>query len=45
MTTLHALLSRLRGAGDAGFALAVLALVVLLVAPVPPPLLDVGLAF
>jgi type III secretion protein V len=45
MTRLHALLSRLRGAGDAGFALAVLALVVLLVAPVPPALLDAGLAF
>jgi len=45
MTRLHALLSRLRGAGDAGFALAVLAIVVLLVAPVPPPLLDLGLAF
>ncbi len=45
MTWLHPLLSRLRGAGDAGFALAVLALVVLLVAPVPPALLDAGLAF
>ncbi len=44
MTTLHALLARLRGAGDALFALSVLAVVVLLVAPVPPGLLDVGLA-
>jgi type III secretion protein V len=41
---LHALLSRCRGAGEAGFALAVLALVVLLVAPVPPVLLDAALA-
>jgi type III secretion protein V len=41
---LHALLGRLRGAGDALFAMAVLAVVVLLVAPVPPGLLDVGLA-
>ena len=37
-------LSRLRGAGDALFALAVLAVVLLLVAPVPPALLDAGLA-
>jgi type III secretion protein V len=44
MSALHALLARLRGAGDAGFALAVLAVVVLLVAPVPPALLDLGLA-
>jgi type III secretion protein V len=44
VTTLHALLGRLRGAGDAGFALAVVAVVVLLVVPVPPPLLDFGLA-
>ena len=41
---LDALLARLRGAGDAAFAVAVLALVVLLVAPVPPALLDAGLA-
>jgi type III secretion protein V len=39
-----AALARLRGAGDALFALAVLAVVVLLVAPVPPALLDAGLA-
>jgi type III secretion protein V len=45
VSALHALLARLRGAGDAGFALAVVAVVVLLVAPVPPALLDLGLAF
>ncbi len=44
MNALHALLARLRGAGDAGFALAVVAVVVLMVAPVPPLLLDFGLA-
>lgn len=44
MTRLHALLARLRGAGDALFALAVLGVVVLLVAPVPPGLVDTGLA-
>jgi type III secretion protein V len=44
VTALHALLSRLRGAGDATFALAVLGAVILLVAPVPPALLDLGLA-
>jgi type III secretion protein V len=41
---LHALLGRLRGAGDALFALAVLAVVVLLVAPLTPALLDAGIA-
>jgi len=41
---IHAALARLRHAGDALFALAVLAVVVLLVAPVPPPLLDAGQA-
>ena len=45
LARLHALLARLRGGGDVGFALAVLAVVVLLVAPVPPLLLDLGLAF
>jgi len=44
MNALHAFLARLRGAGQVGFALAVLAVVVLLVAPVPPVLLDAGLA-
>ena len=39
-----AALARLRGAGDALFALAVLAVVLLLVAPLPPPLLDALLA-
>jgi type III secretion protein V len=39
-----ALLSRLRGAGDALFALAVLAVVLLLVAPLPPAALDALLA-
>jgi type III secretion protein V len=39
-----ALLARCRQAGDALFALAVLLVVVLLVAPVPPALLDAGLA-
>ncbi|MBK9516582.1 MAG: FHIPEP family type III secretion protein [Anaeromyxobacter sp.] len=44
LDALHALLARLRGSGDVLFALAVLAVVVLLVAPVPPALLDAGLA-
>ena len=39
-----AVLARVRGAGDAVFALAVLAVVLLLVAPLPPALLDVLLA-
>ncbi|HEY6005247.1 MAG TPA: flagellar biosynthesis protein FlhA [Anaeromyxobacter sp.] len=39
-----ALLGRVRGAGDALFALAVLSIVLLLVAPLPPALLDVLLA-
>jgi type III secretion protein V len=39
-----ALLARVRGAGDAVFALGVLAIVLLLVAPLPPALLDVLLA-
>jgi type III secretion protein V len=39
-----ALLGRVRGAGDALFALAVLSVVLLLVAPLPPALLDVLLA-
>jgi type III secretion protein V len=41
---LHALAGRLRGTGDALFALLVLAVVLLLVAPVPPALLDALLA-
>jgi len=44
VSALHLLLARLRGAGDALFALAVLAIVLLLVAPVPPALVDAGLA-
>jgi type III secretion protein V len=44
MTRLYSALARLRGAGDALFALAVLAIVILLVAPLPPPLLDALLA-
>ncbi len=44
MTPLHALLARLRGAGEAVFALAVLAIVLLLVAPLSPGLLDALLA-
>jgi type III secretion protein V len=44
MTRIHALLSRLGGAGDALFALAVLAMVVLLVTPLPPVALDALLA-
>ncbi len=39
-----ALLSRVRGAGDALFALAILSLVLLLVAPLPPAALDALLA-
>ncbi len=44
MTRLLAVLSRVRGAGDALFALAVLAIVLLLVAPLPPAALDALLA-
>jgi type III secretion protein V len=44
MTALNAVLSRLRGAGDALFALGVLAIVVLLVAPLSPGALDALLA-
>ncbi|HEY6100664.1 MAG TPA: flagellar biosynthesis protein FlhA, partial [Anaeromyxobacter sp.] len=44
MNRLHALLSRLRGAGDVVFALAVLAVLVLLVAPMAPALLDACIA-
>jgi len=44
LNPLHALASRLRGTGDALFAVAVLAVVLLLVAPVPPALLDALLA-
>jgi type III secretion protein V len=44
MTVLHAVLSRLRSAGDALFALGVLAIVLLLVAPLSPPALDALLA-
>jgi type III secretion protein V len=44
VSRVDALLSRLRGAGDALFALAVLAVVLLLVAPLPPPALDALLA-
>jgi type III secretion protein V len=44
MTPVHAVLARLRGAGDALFALAVLAVVLLLVAPLSPGVLDVLLA-
>jgi type III secretion protein V len=40
----HAALARLRGAGDALFALSVLALVLLMVAPLPAALLDVLIA-
>ncbi|HET7752402.1 MAG TPA: FHIPEP family type III secretion protein, partial [Anaeromyxobacteraceae bacterium] len=40
----HALLSRVRGASDLGFAAAVLAVVALLFAPLPAALLDVGIA-
>jgi type III secretion protein V len=39
-----ALAARVRGSGDVLFAAAVLGAVSLLVAPVPPPLLDLGLA-
>jgi type III secretion protein V len=41
---LLSILSRARGAGDVLFALVVLAVLVLLVAPLPPPLLDACLA-
>ena len=44
MIRLHALLARVRGAGDALFAVTVLAVVLLLVAPVPPAVLDALLA-
>ncbi|HYG67693.1 MAG TPA: FHIPEP family type III secretion protein, partial [Anaeromyxobacteraceae bacterium] len=44
MIAFHSALARLRGAGDALFALAVVAVVILLVAPVGPTLLDAGLA-
>ncbi|HSN91243.1 MAG TPA: flagellar biosynthesis protein FlhA [Anaeromyxobacteraceae bacterium] len=44
MNRILSLLSRVRGAGDVLFALGVLAVIVLLVAPMPPPLLDVCLA-
>jgi type III secretion protein V len=44
VTPLHALLARLRGAADALFALGVLAIVLLLVTPLPPALLDALLA-
>ncbi|HSD22078.1 MAG TPA: flagellar biosynthesis protein FlhA [Anaeromyxobacter sp.] len=44
MIRLHALLARVRGAGDALFAVTVLAVVLLLVAPVPPVVLDALLA-
>ena len=44
MTALHAVLARLRGSGEALFALAVLAIVLLLVAPLPPGALDALLA-
>ncbi|WP_242347011.1 FHIPEP family type III secretion protein [Anaeromyxobacter terrae] len=44
MTRLHSILARVRGAGDAVFAVAVLAVVLLLVAPVPPSALDALLA-
>ena len=36
MNHLHVALARLRGAGDALFALSVLALVLLMVTPLPP---------
>jgi type III secretion protein V len=44
MNRVHVVLGRLRGSGDAVFALVVLAVVILLVAPVGPTLLDAGLA-
>jgi type III secretion protein V len=44
MNRVHSALGRLRGSGDVLFALAVLAVVILLVAPVGPALLDAGLA-
>jgi len=44
MIRLHALLAHVRGSGDALFAVSVLAVVLLLVAPVPPAALDALLA-
>lgn len=44
MIRISALAARVRGSGDVLFAAAVLGAVSLLVAPVPPPLLDLGLA-
>ncbi len=44
MTAIHALLERVRRSGDVFFALAVLAIVALLVAPLSPAILDVLLA-
>jgi type III secretion protein V len=44
MISLHSLLARLRGAGDALFALSVLTVVLLLVAPLSPVALDALLA-
>ena len=44
MTSVHAFLDRFRGSGDVLFALAVLAIVALLVAPLSPACLDVLLA-
>jgi type III secretion protein V len=44
MNRVHALLARLRTSGDVLFALAILAVLVLLVAPTSPPLLDACLA-
>jgi type III secretion protein V len=44
MIRLHPLLARVRGAGDALFAVAVLSVVLLLVAPIPPAALDALLA-
>jgi type III secretion protein V len=44
MSRLVAILSRVRGAGDVLFALGVLSVLMLLVAPLPPPLLDACLA-
>jgi type III secretion protein V len=44
VTALHVALARLRGSGEALFALAVLAIVLLLVAPLPPRALDALLA-
>jgi type III secretion protein V len=44
MIRIHAALARLRGAGEALFAVAVLAIVALLVAPLPPAALDACIA-